>query len=160
MRNCKHDKEDLKWTTHFLIMHGQTVGSGSSSGGGGLTPEEHGWLESLASMPARGDVNAEKTTVVQCALQSGAVVYFPIIGYDKISTAHLVNVPSSLKLCTSTGDVVSSLTIPSGSTVWSNYEDIPSNAAYLKVTASNNLAFYYSFPLYKCSLFPPKDKLQ
>ena len=68
-----------------------TIGSTNNSGtsvvttGSGLTQEEHNAIMSIASMPARGDVNpnfdisAFNVTVVQTT-----PVVMPIYGYDKI----------------------------------------------------------------------------
>ena len=118
------------------------VGSGSS-GGGGLTQQEHEWLESLASMPALGDINPDKaaTTAYIGAPSSGSSA-FPVKGYDKIAVYWKSSKPSP-NFIDSSGTVISAISMPSSASTWSDYIDIPSNATYVQI-ASGSAVLYYS----------------
>lgn len=56
-------------------------------GGGGLTAEEHEWLENVGKMPNFADINPNKLTGICRQTYSGSngFVYIPVTGYDVIS---------------------------------------------------------------------------
>lgn len=119
------------------------ISSGGASGGG-LTQEEHDALMSMASMPARGDVNPEKSTLFPTIIGNSYNAWFPIIGFDKVSVMRSVTNITQAMFADSAGATISTITLPSANT-WSDYIDVPSNAMFLKMYAgSGNGTVHYS----------------
>ena len=127
----------------LLILHGQEVGG--SSGGGGLTQEEHDALMSLAAYePNMYDINPNKEAGSSVAAgciklgvgSSNPKCYMPVCGYDKLALyKYSSSGTSSFKWAYSDGsesETVSSLS----SNTWSEYYTIPSNAICAIITGT------------------------
>ena len=115
-------------------------GISNLGGGGGLTQEEHDALMSIASMPARGDWNAEKQDILPVyrgTVKNGFYVRIPLIGYAKLAFK-LDGNPTyfygkvNLYFVSDNDTQIETLTKPANR-VWSEYLDIPSNAVALEI---------------------------
>lgn len=117
--------------------------SSTGSGGGGLTQEEHDALMSIASMPARGDINPERSISSQgVTIAANSTGYIPILGYDKIAVGRGTNTPSSIYFADVSGNNIGTISVPSSSNTFGEYVSIPSNAIYVAaVSASLNIWF-------------------
>ena len=135
----------------IAVDNGRVLSGGSeSSGGGGLTQEEHDWLESISSMPARGDINPGKiygTPFVLCSYSNTSYAYIPILGYDKVAIAvsSASSTGSTMKFIDNYGQVVSTTPKPSTDRAFTDYVDIPNNAVVLLVESpGTSIVVYYS----------------
>lgn len=144
----------------ILRKQGRTIGSSGGSGGG-LTQEEHDWLESLASYtPNMYDINPLKTTstseltggklFIGCRKIGGETTksYLPVCGYDKIAFNGSV-ATCSFRFVYADGTTDPSYTSINNGT-WTNYYTIPDNAVYVQIEqyydTSNHMTgdLYYS----------------
>ena len=136
----------------------------TSSGRGGLTPEEHDALMSISSMPARGDWNPEKLStevyaiVYQPSTGGGhqAVTSCNVVGYDKIAVC--ASSSSATNVCqflAANGDVISNISI---STSWSNYISIPENAVCVYASVQTYPGRIYVSMLTKDSPYNPDNQ--
>lgn len=135
------------------------VGSGGS-GGGGLTQEEHEWLESLAAYePNMWDVNPNLVTGSDDPASVSIVLNYvsgthwaipgtniiPVCGYKRIkincSATYYSYIKHRFKL--SDGSFTSDFAAVNG---WTDWIDIPENAIALCTSSSANqyTAMYYS----------------
>lgn len=115
-------------------------------GGGGLTAEEHGWLESLANFqPNMYDINPEKQTGtwiygLWCGGGSGMTKGFtslPVSGYAKFAIYNNSG-NRSFKISyydTHGQKVTEDSTISPAANTWCDYQDIPSGTAFLYITS-------------------------
>lgn len=134
-------------------------GISNLGGGGGLTQEEHDALMSIASMPARGDVNPGKLSNIQSYIIASSKGFFPIIGYDKIAIKKYQNT-SSMKI--QDANEVDLAVIDLSATAvgnWTDYVTIPTNAVYLRADSSSagTMAVVYSL-LTKDSPYNPDNQ--
>jgi hypothetical protein len=143
------------------------VGSGGS-GGGGLTQQEHEWLESLASYtPNMYDINAEKNTagnvpgrIIVCADTDSPRSYIPVCGYDKIAFYQASSGRTmKYKWLYSDGTMSEETTLTYNT--WTDYISIPANVVCVVITAYYSSMTYSAFNyslLTKDSLYNPDNQ--
>lgn len=128
-------------------------GISNLGGGGGLTQEEHDALMSIASMPARGDWNAEKQDILPVyrgTVKNGFYVRIPLIGYAKLAfkldgtDTTYFNGKVNLYFVSDNDTQIETLTKPANR-VWSDYLDIPSDAVALEIVGTNADTSLYGF---------------
>lgn len=134
---------------NILRKQGRTIGSSGGSGGGGLTEEEHDALMSIASMPARGDINPECNLSGHGTMpllfpynnNQAYTTRIPILGYAKIGLGASRTI--TCKMIKADNTQMSSFTI-SGTASLSNYIDIPEDVVELAITPSTGADAVYS----------------
>ena len=134
----------------IAVDNGKVIGGGSSTSTGGLTQEEHGWLEAIydtrVSMPNVNDVNPNYYAVLPYKIvMPNSYCYMEIAGYSEIG---LVREGSSTSNITVTyqfyfgdGTIGSEATVTVGTTV--STISIPSGAIGFAYKSNASSAFIY-----------------
>ena len=124
------------------VDKGRVISSGSS-GGGGLTQEEHDWLESVAKMPNYYDINPEKQTVngfFRTNVSSFGTL--PVLGYDKIALYQWASYYVDYRFNYKDGSTDSSFTGRTTRGAWTNYIQIPENANEIYFSSNSGTESY------------------
>ena len=142
--NSIYTQAGTQLTTGSTSNGGTSVNQGVTSGGIGLSSQEHEWLEqmhndvaAIASMPARGDINPtqSKNSIYRAAPGTKTSWKIPVIGYDKFSLI-IDNTTAAYQLSYSVVDTNgNSLISGNFGPQWSEYIQIPENGVMLIVSS-------------------------
>ena len=148
----------------ILRKQGRNIGSSGGSGGGGLTEEEHDWLESLAayepnmwdinpnlvadtgSTPPGADAYSIYVPYRSTLFEFSGVDKFPVCGYKRIKVWGFASVYNKEKFRFQFADNSFGQTIDFVSG-WSDWITVPENAIGVQFAHTNsngNMYMYYA----------------